>query len=135
MIHAFRRGVAAVVASVLLTTAASSAIVLNNGLIIVRNDSGAPATVRLLTKGGHIMESATLPAGQSFESVHCCYAAGTEYRIYVAHRTPQMGDDQSTMDFDPRICNRNGIPYGFARFLITGRNVLRVDFGCYEGPL
>ncbi len=37
--------------------------------------------------------------------------------------------------FKPTLCNRNGIPYGFAEFNVTDRNVNRSYTQCYEGPL
>lgn len=129
--------VALTTAAIAALAAPSSAIVLNNGLIIVHNKTDVPVIVEMLTPSGHTWEGTTLAPGASFATDRCCYAAGTEYRLYVLHKGPgsKYGGMNNNIYFRPRLCNRNGIPYGFAEFNVTDHNVNRTYTECYEGPL
>jgi hypothetical protein len=129
--------VALTAAAIAVLAAPSSAIVLNNGLIIVRNNTAVPVVVEMLTMSGHTWEGTTLAPGGTFATERCCYAAGTEYRLYVLHKGPasKYGGMDNNIYFRPKLCNRNGIPYGFAEFNVTDRNVNRAYTDCYEGPL
>ncbi|MDE2481250.1 MAG: hypothetical protein KGN02_03560 [bacterium] len=131
----------AVIVSVLALVAAApaSAIVINNGLIVVHNTTKVPVIVKVLTHSGHEWEGHTVQPGHSFMSERCCYAAGSEYRIYVRHlgsgSSLQYGGMDNNIYFRPELCNRNGIPYGFAEFKVTDHNVNRMHNGCYTGPI
>lgn len=129
--------IALVAGALAALTAPSSAIVLNNGLIVVRNTTDVPVVVKMLTMSGHTWEGTTLEPGHTFTTERCCYAAGTEYRLYVLHKGPAAthGGMNNNTYFRPTLCNRNGIPYGFAEFTVTAHNVNRAYVHCYEGPL
>jgi len=129
--------IALIVAALATSVAPAPAIILNNGLIIVHNTTDVPVVVEMLTMSGHTWEGTTLQPGHTFMTERCCYAAGTEYRLYVLHKGPAgaYGGMDNNIYFRPALCNRNGIPYGFAEFRITANNVNRTYTQCYEGPL
>ncbi len=132
------RSALVIVASCLLAAApASAGVNLHNGLIIVHNTTAVPVVVEMLTPSGHTWEGETVAPGHTFITHRCCYAAGTEYRLYVLHKGPgsHYGGMNNNIYFKPKLCNRNGIPYGFAEFKVTDHNVNRTYTDCYTGPL
>ncbi|HVA28690.1 MAG TPA: hypothetical protein VNF68_10940 [Candidatus Baltobacteraceae bacterium] len=136
-LHSLLAGAALAATAIVVVAAPASAIVLNNGLIIVHNSTDVPVVVKMLTPSGHEWEGTTLAPGHTFATQRCCYAAGSEYRLYVLHKGPgtKYGGMDNNIYFKPALCNRNGIPYGFAEFNVTDHNVNRTYTKCYEGPL
>jgi hypothetical protein len=130
--------IALTAAALAILVAPSSAIVLNNGLIVVHNNTKVPAKVEMLTMFGATWEGTTVAPGLTFTTERCCYAAGTKYRVYV-HRLERIDADDrgyaGSTYFEPALCNRNGIPYGFAEFYIAADGVHRTSLACYQGPL
>ncbi|MGC8484192.1 MAG: hypothetical protein ACP5O6_00960 [Candidatus Baltobacteraceae bacterium] len=123
----------------------ASAIVLNNGLIVVHNNTRVALTVRMLTDSGQTGEGIKLDPGHTFYSQRCCYAAGMQYRLYIystgeydPNSKKFVGDiPGENIYFVPKLCNRHGIPYGYAEFNVTLGQVTRVNekHGCYTVPL
>lgn len=120
---------------VLAATAPSQALVLNHGLIVVHNESKESITINLEREWytGHPIDRATIPAGGTYDTSACCYMAGSPYRIDARTRT-NPGIAHYTK-ISPRLCNRNGIPYGYEVVSWDGTNFHIDPHGCYEGPL
>ena len=126
------RSALVIVASCLLAIApASAGVNLHNGLVIVHNTTEVPVEVEMLTPSGHTWEGGTVAPGHTYITHRCCYAAGTEYRLYVL----RTGRHHSLISFIPKLCNRNNIPYGFAEFNVTRNKLNRAPTSCYTGPL
>jgi hypothetical protein len=116
------------------------AISLHNGLILVHNFSQAPIQVEVLTPFGHTWEGPeTVQPGYMFISHKCCYAAGTQYRIYVRRLAGAAKEAEPAVNVyvTPKLCNRDGIPYGFAELVVDRQFVHGhgTQDHCYGGPL
>ena len=116
---------ALIAAGIGLVAGSASAIVLNNGLIVVHNRTNASVRVEMLTLFGHKWEGVALAPGGTFMTERCCYAAGSEYRLYVSLNKGK------NIYFYPTLCNHGGIPYGFAEFDVTMNEVIRTKRECY----
>lgn len=109
--------------------------VLNPGIVIVSNNTSYQVTFDVHAGGVAIDGSYwSMSNGQSWHSTKCCFAAGTEYYIVVRYQPQDGMKKKDKIYFRPRLCNRNGIPYGFTHLVLTDSSHHFVD-GCYEGPL
>lgn len=118
--------------------ASANPINLHNGLLLVYNHSSDVIDVRILTLNGDIWEEdRNVPPGAIFHTSGCCYAAGTQYRVYILDRgRSPFGLENPNHYVRPKLCSRNGIPYGFAEIVVTHTSVNVVENpACYEGPV
>ena len=114
---------ALIAAGIGLVAGSASAIVLNNGLIVVHNRTHGSVRVEVTSLFGK--EGVQLAPGGTFMTERCCYAAGSEYRLYVSLNKGK------NIYFYPTLCNHGGIPYGFAEFDVTVNEVIRTKRECY----
>jgi len=118
------------------TVASASQIDIVNGLVIVHNRTAFTVHVEMQTHSGEAWEGATLPPGGTFNTVRCCYTAGTEYRIAITRKgavSPDIAGEH--ISFRPALCHNKRVPYAYAEFNIHGHEVTRMQPGCYQGPL
>lgn len=129
----------ALIASVaVIALPAWAAINLHNGLILVHNFSKGPIRVDVRNFSGITFESVMVQPGSAFAFQKCCYAAGTDYLVQVIRMEPQPGAaDKPHVTVRPKLCNRNGIPYGFSEVAVNDTYVHGggTPDHCYEGPL
>ena len=112
---------------------------LHNGAIVIHNHTDDTIEVYLdpsFLKGAVVQEGRIAPGG-TFISDRCCFAAGTSYRMRTLRsaRAPQ-GGRLTDFSFTPHLCNRDGIPYGYAVLVVYRNNTIHeIDHeACYEGP-
>ncbi len=127
----------------------ADAIVINNGLIVVVNDTGKGIAGAQIWHWNttRIDYVASLNPGQIWHANGCCAAAGSEYTLdLTVWVKPAIGGSEpvtrrAVYRFIPKLCNRNGIPYGFAKLVVMpdGPNNYKIERidpnSCYEGPL
>ena len=63
---------------------------------------------------------------------NCCYAAGSTYELFVEPKARSGTTDDSVWDsrtifVKPRLCNIDGIPFGYAEVEVTGQMVPGTD--------
>ncbi len=132
----------AALAAVLLFTRPALAVNLHNGAIVVHNNTQDVIYVRFengLFKGHFIYgyRSLSIAPGKALITDACCFAAGTPYVMHADRLAPEpVGGKLTSFVFTPHLCNRNGIPYGYAVIVVKDNNAVQeVEHGsCYEGP-
>ncbi len=62
-----------------------------------------------------ILRDVIVNMGQGRVAVNsCCYAAGSRYIIDGRLTDPSAQAHKTSFDVTPRLCNKDGIPYGYA---------------------
>ena len=130
----------AVALGVLIGPPPAQALILNHGMIVVRNNTTSKLGITLehTWSSGTNIDRADVDPGTTWHSQSCCYAAGSPYRIRVFRNEPAALAGRYEMTFTPHLCNRNGVPYGYAVITIEekGNQILEVSReSCYGGPL
>jgi len=126
----------AALAAVLLFARPALAVNLHNGAIVVHNNSKSEIEV-FFEHGwftGHFIQQARIAPGKTFITDACCFAAGSPYRMRTYRRAPApMGGNLTHFPFTPHLCNRDGIPYGYAVIVVNDNNTIHeVDqTSCY----
>ena len=105
----------AALAAVLLFARPALAVNLHNGAIVVHNNMSSEIHVKFEYKGmmGHFIQEFDIAPGKTAITDSCCFAAGSPYRIHVFRSRPHPMD-LTPFVFTPHLCNKNGIPYGYA---------------------
>ena len=131
--------IAVAVLGVLLVPLAARALILNNGMIVVENHTSSAIRVYLEhpLNAGHFIDEGSLEPGQTWRSQKCCFAAWSPYSMRVYRHAPAPMGGNYAKSFAPRLCNRNGIPYGYDVLIMDNDNqiVEQHTHVCYEGPL
>lgn len=129
----------AAVAAVFLFTRPALAVNLHNGAIVVHNNTSDVIQV-LFAHGwstGRVMQKANLAPGKTLITDVCCFAAGSPYEVstYRFAHAP-VGGHLPDLRFTPHLCNRDGIPYGYAVIVVNDNNTIHeIDkTSCYEVP-
>ncbi len=127
------------VLTLLLIALPALAVNLHNGTIVVHNKTSDTISVWFehSWSTGHFMQEANIAPGGTFITSACCFAAGSPYRMRTYRHAPApMGGNLTHFSFTPHLCNRDGIPYGYAVIVVTQANrVEEIDrHSCYEGP-
>ena len=125
MIALFRSvALTAALATLALLPAPAPAANLHNGVIVIRNDTHA----RMRIGGLYDLPAFYIYPGQKFETTSCCFAAGTHYTINYIGSGEQYYHHYTIV---PKLCNTNGIPYGYADIAIELKSgkyeVVRLD--------
>ncbi len=118
--------IAAVVAMLLFARPAL-AVNLHNGVIVVHNNTNNEIDVSFEHGWftGHFMQRARIAPGKTFITDACCFAAGSPYRMRTYRRSAApMGGNLTDFPFTPHLCNRNGIPYGYAVIVVNDNNTI-----------
>jgi hypothetical protein len=126
-----------------LTAASAQNINFHNGWIKVINETGHKMNLYVIPNpgahvGGHFGHAVW--HGTVFSSIdlnNCCYAAGSTYLFAKSVKDNEFlrgvldtasGDELGAVQ--PRLCNRNGTPYGYAEVKIYENHLVRIDTGC-----
>jgi hypothetical protein len=129
------------VVTLALVTGPARAVNLHNGYIIIRNDGDR--TLNLMQIDHHTIFANTriqpfekIAPHSTFIANGCCYAAGSWYAIEISY----SGRETSKIDTkEARLCNINGIPFGFAAFAYSdyhpGNNANPGDFRVQGGRI
>ncbi|MDE2483362.1 MAG: hypothetical protein KGN02_14390 [bacterium] len=122
--------------ALLLLALPALAVNLHNGMIVVHNTTSREIEIKVthLWTPHHAMESARVAPGATFIANVCCFAAGSNYRVQVW--TIRTDRPMADYPFQLRLCNRDGIPYGYGEINVSrDYAVEQVNRdGCYEGP-
>jgi hypothetical protein len=123
----------------LIGPAPARALILNHGMIVITNRTTDTLSIYLehTWSIGHFIDRAELPPGATWHSQSCCYAAGSPYQLRIYRHAPAPLGGNTDKQFSPHLCNRNGIPYGYAVFTVENGNQIREQYPatCYEGEL
>lgn len=106
----------ALVGIIAMDSAPVSAQNIHNGYIAILNQSPHEMTVttfKLLSNDTD--EIIKIAPGKVGYLNKCCYAAGTTYRVDATYPPPHdKGNFGTSHNITPGLCNKNGIPHGFA---------------------
>ena len=110
----------------------------NNGYITVVNQIDDPVYVWVIrgSFSANTDERKVFGHQEHTFNALCCYVAGTTYVVKIRHTTADHRIITDTHDgvVTPRLCNRDGIPYGYASLIIErsqGSVIVRqTDKGC-----
>lgn len=123
--------VLALLGCALLPMPASAAeLNLHNGAIEFYNHS--PFTVRVTIVhdlGARIQSGVLVPSHTWMAFNTCCYAAGSVYAIYAAVDGSSSFPRPLEGHVRPMLCNKNGIPFGYAKAHLV---IYRDDHGVYQ---
>lgn len=109
----FRVLLTALVVGLLVTALPASALNFHNGMIVIVNTTGRDLIAYAEFISGHPIDRVNM--GQGRVTVNsCCYAAGSRYIIDGRLTDPSAQAHKTSFDVTPRLCNKDGIPYGYA---------------------
>ena len=118
------------IAIIAIHSAPASAQNLHNGFIAIVNQSHHELTVitfKMLSNDTD--EIIKIAPGKVGYLNKCCYAAGTRYRIDTTYPPPHDKGNFGTSHYiTPGLCNKNGIPHGFASLVYRPSTV----YGPYD---
>jgi hypothetical protein len=115
-------------------SADSSSIVISSGVIVVHN--WTPKTIYITIMGVWGKPRVDKFPINGYESRYfdsgCCWVAGTSYPMWALR--PEHTPATLTGSFVPHLCNRDGIPYGYASIGVGWQIEEVAKTECYTGP-
>ena len=114
----------------------ADAVVLNNGVVAVRNLTSHTihiSFIQAVATGDymHYRGGNNISPGKTWYSDWCCIMAGTVY--VLSYSNSDKPNEMLRRNFNPYLCNHNGIPYGSVEITIADHYSNSSSRWCYAG--